>query len=368
MRFISSRSSRTWSPVFGSRFPVGSSASTSEGSSTRARATATRWRSPPESFPTGCAMRWPRPTSWSSRSARCRISAKPSPPRSPGSMVFSSALNSGSRWWNWKMKPSSWLRKRASSDGPRAKRSSPRNATLPELGRSSVPRMWSSVDFPTPEFPTMASRSAGWRTRSTPRKTSIVPSPIGKDLRSPLARRSAPERAPWLACASLIAERLDRIELRALPAREQRRTEREHHRHAHRDRDLAPVELGRERRELVDAGREGVDARDRLDPVLHPVDARRDRDPRHDAERGPHQADQRPLDREDALDAAVLGAHRLENRDVARLLHDHHHQRRDDRERRHHHDHREQHEHHHALGLERLEEGREELLPVAREV
>ena len=63
----------------------------------------------------------------------------------------------------------------------------------------------------------------------------------------------------------------------------------------------------------------------------------------------------------------VLGAHRLQDRDVARLLHDHHDQGRDDDEGRHHHDHREQHEHHHALGLERLEERWEELLPVARE-
>ena len=48
----------------------------------------------------------------------------------------------------------------------------------------------------------------------------------------------------------------------------------------------------------------------------------------------------------DPLDHLVSRAHRLQDRDVARLLHDHHHQGRDDRKGGHDHDHREQHEHH----------------------
>ena len=38
-----------------------------------------------------------------------------SPAMSAGIMTFSSAVKSGKRWWNWKMKPISRLRKCASS-------------------------------------------------------------------------------------------------------------------------------------------------------------------------------------------------------------------------------------------------------------
>ena len=49
-RFISKSSSITCSPVAESRLPVGSSAKSSLGSVTKARATATRCCSPPESW------------------------------------------------------------------------------------------------------------------------------------------------------------------------------------------------------------------------------------------------------------------------------------------------------------------------------
>ncbi len=58
------------SPVRLSRLPVGSSASTIAGSPTRARAMATRWRSPPESAPGRFVARPPRPTAASASSAR----------------------------------------------------------------------------------------------------------------------------------------------------------------------------------------------------------------------------------------------------------------------------------------------------------
>jgi hypothetical protein len=48
---FSSRSSPTiWAPDWLSRLPVGSSANTIDGRPTSARAIATRWRSPPESW------------------------------------------------------------------------------------------------------------------------------------------------------------------------------------------------------------------------------------------------------------------------------------------------------------------------------
>ena len=65
--FICSSSSSTWRPEAVSRLPVGSSASSSFGSSTVARASATRWRSPPES--------------WSGRCWRARLEADGAQPR-----------------------------------------------------------------------------------------------------------------------------------------------------------------------------------------------------------------------------------------------------------------------------------------------
>ncbi len=58
----SPRSPRISSPVRLSRLPVGSSARMMAGSVTRARAMATRWRCPPESWFGSCSMRSPRPT------------------------------------------------------------------------------------------------------------------------------------------------------------------------------------------------------------------------------------------------------------------------------------------------------------------
>ena len=62
--------SMTAAPERLSRLPVGSSARISDGSPTRARAIATRCRSPPESFEGRCRSRWPRPTRSSARLAR----------------------------------------------------------------------------------------------------------------------------------------------------------------------------------------------------------------------------------------------------------------------------------------------------------
>jgi len=91
----------TASAVFSSRLPVGSSANTQAGRLTKARATATRWRSPPDSSPGLCRKRCPRPTCSSSACAGAAACRLPCPAISNGIITFSRALNSGSRWWNW---------------------------------------------------------------------------------------------------------------------------------------------------------------------------------------------------------------------------------------------------------------------------
>ena len=88
--------------------PVGSSARMIGGSLASARATATRWRCPPESWSGRLRACSARPSDVEQVSARARAS----PPRDSwpsariGSITFSSAENSGSRKWNWNTKPS----------------------------------------------------------------------------------------------------------------------------------------------------------------------------------------------------------------------------------------------------------------------
>ena len=64
------------------------------------------------------------------RGARCAASSQPRPRIRPGIMVFSSAVKSGSRWWNWKMKPISRLRNAARSRSFIAVRRLPPNQHL----------------------------------------------------------------------------------------------------------------------------------------------------------------------------------------------------------------------------------------------
>ena len=52
---------------------------------------------------------------------------------SSGSITFSSALNSGSRWWNWKTKPSRRARKAASSSSRSGSTRQPRISTMPAI-------------------------------------------------------------------------------------------------------------------------------------------------------------------------------------------------------------------------------------------
>ena len=88
------KTSRTTAALAGSRFPVGSSASTSLGLFTRARATATLCLSPPESWEGKCFILFSRLT-WDSRLfALSRASFFFIPAIRAGSMTFSKAVKS----------------------------------------------------------------------------------------------------------------------------------------------------------------------------------------------------------------------------------------------------------------------------------
>ena len=92
-------------------------------------------------------------------------------------MTFSSALSTGSRLKNWKMKPSlsrrSWVRSPSSSSPS----STPSITTLPPVGRSSPARQCMRVDFPEPEGPMIAVKAPFGKLWVTPSRASTAASP-----------------------------------------------------------------------------------------------------------------------------------------------------------------------------------------------
>ena len=156
-----------------SRLPVGSSASTSGGFMTSARAMATRCCMPPDSSAGRLFMAWARPTASSRLRAwsRCARLTRPSAMRA-GNVTFSSAENAGSRWWNWNTKPSVLRRRRVRAASSRPCTSSPSSRKLPEVMRSSKPRMLSKVLLPEPEGPISAMNSPRRTCRLMPCSTS----------------------------------------------------------------------------------------------------------------------------------------------------------------------------------------------------
>ncbi len=91
---------------------------------------------------------------------------------SAGIMAFSTAVNSGKRWWLWKMKPTVSLRKRARPASSRSKMGSPAKRTSPRVGTSSAPMTLRKVLLPEPDAPVSATISPGASSRSMPRSTS----------------------------------------------------------------------------------------------------------------------------------------------------------------------------------------------------
>ncbi len=67
-------------------------------------------------------------------SAFLRASARDIPEMSAGIIVFSRLENSGSRWWNWKTKPTLRLRKSASFFSSHSKMFTPSYRKLPSVG------------------------------------------------------------------------------------------------------------------------------------------------------------------------------------------------------------------------------------------
>ena len=118
-----SRASRTsWvstcSPASVSSAPVGSSAKSTRGSVTSARAVAHRCCWPPDISPGRTSATSATPSRSSQVSAAVRASRRPVPARSSGRATFSAAVSSATSWPNWNSTPNSVRRSRdrAASD------------------------------------------------------------------------------------------------------------------------------------------------------------------------------------------------------------------------------------------------------------
>ena len=157
-------------PVRLSRLPVGSSANRIAGRPTSARAIATRWRSPPESFDGECVSRCERPTASSASRARARRSLwRDARVEQPGRDVVERA-HPVEQEELLEDEPD----RRAPAAPPARARRAPRcprpaTCTEPADGRSSVPITCSSVDLPEPDGPTTATASPVAHRRATRR-------------------------------------------------------------------------------------------------------------------------------------------------------------------------------------------------------
>src|SRR5439155_24357947 len=120
-----------------SRLPVGSSASSTLGSFTSARAMATRCRPPPDSSRGYACALAASPTCVSTRITRAGIVEERAPVTSSANATFSSAVRSSSSRKSWKTMPS-LRRSRGTSRGRISFTLYPETRTSPEVGRSSA--------------------------------------------------------------------------------------------------------------------------------------------------------------------------------------------------------------------------------------
>src|SRR5206468_3552108 len=153
---ISSTMSR---PVALSRLAVGSSARTSAGSPTSARAIATRCCWPPESSGGRWRARSRRPTCSSAAATRERRSRPSRGWISSGYSTFSHAVSTGMRLNVWKTNPSLRALRSARAPADSALAASPSMRISPEVGVSRQPMRLSSVVLPLPDGPAMATNS-----------------------------------------------------------------------------------------------------------------------------------------------------------------------------------------------------------------
>ena len=160
-----------------SRFPVGSSANSTVGRLSMARAIATRCCWPPESSAGRCVRRSRKPVSSITVSSHSRSGSRPA--MASGSSMFSRASSIGSRLKNWNTNPMWSRRSRVRASSLSWVMSVPLSFTEPSVGRSRPARICISVDLPEPDGPMTAvslPRSISAET-SRSAMTAVSPSP-----------------------------------------------------------------------------------------------------------------------------------------------------------------------------------------------
>src|SRR5712691_1735251 len=245
------------------------------------------------------------------------------------------------------MKAISVRRSLASELSERAYMSSPENRTWPPVGRSSPPRRWSRVDFPTPEAPMRTTLSASLTARLTPRRTRTISGPTRYSFSS---SRTASR-------GSLIPEDLDGVEPGRAARGRQRGEKGDQQRGRRHQREIDPRQLHGQMVDLVDVTGQSDDLVGVLDPDQE--------EPEEAAPEGADAADQHARDKEDSAYAAGGGAHGLEDADLLALLGHEEHQVPDDGETRHEDDDGDDHEERELLELERREQVAVHPHPVA---
>src|SRR5215472_6489326 len=121
--------------------------------------------------------------------------------------------------------------------------SRPAIVTVPLVGASSPPRTCSSVVFPEPEAPTIATRSPLSTRNVTPRSTGSSTGPWRKLLCTSRASRTA----------SLMAQRLRGRGAGRAPRRIDGRERAQHEGHGAHLEDVEPLDVGRQIAEVIDA-------------------------------------------------------------------------------------------------------------------
>src|SRR3954469_11234749 len=178
----SRRRPSTSRPVLVSSAPVGSSAKTTSGRVTSARAIATRCCWPPESWEGRWRSRWSRPT----RAATSRTSERRGrrPSRRSGRPMFWVTVSEGIRLNAWKTNPIRSRLRIVSRRSLSPSSSVSPSATVPDGGRPSPAATCRSVLFPDPEGPMMAVNEPRENPMLIPSSATTAPSPSPWTLRT----------------------------------------------------------------------------------------------------------------------------------------------------------------------------------------
>ena len=152
---------------------------------TRARAMATRWRIPPESW-AGLAFSNP-PSPTSSTSSATASGSWRRPTSSRASRMLAATDRQGSSDGSWKATPMRRWRRSSSGEAPAM-------SMEPSSGWSSPATSRRAVDLPQPEGPMRAQNPPGGTCRSKPARAVTSPAPRAKVRPTPTTSTGAPRR------------------------------------------------------------------------------------------------------------------------------------------------------------------------------